>query len=208
MSQSIAIQQRLEAGIETMNLALNNSQIELLLKLLNLLTQWNQVYNLTAIRSPIDMVGYHLLDSLSLIPYINSTPILDLGTGAGFPGLPLAIVHSELTFTLLDSNGKKVRFVRQAILELGLNNVNVVQDRIENYTNTTKFAIVVARALAPVSQLLAWTKPLLKTHGMLLALKGKNIHTELTSVNSELIKLHHLKIPYVEGQRIIVELTI
>lgn len=206
MLQHIAIQQHLNAGIGAMNLNLNSNQIKLLLKLLHLLTQWNKAYNLTAIKSPIDMVGYHLLDSLSLVPYINATPVLDMGTGAGFPGLPLAIVHSELNFTLLDSNGKKVRFIRQAILELGLKNVQVVQTRIEAYIDTIKFAIVVARALASLSQLMLWADPLLTSQGTLLALKGRNVHSELTCINAKLVKLYQLKIPYVEGERIIVEL--
>lgn len=201
------LQHRLCSGLEVMEIQLHNQQIEQLLQLVQLLVQWNKAYNLTSVREPMQMIGYHLLDSLSLMPFIATGPILDIGTGAGFPGLPLAIAYPNFNFTLLDSNGKKIRFVRQVILELGLNNVTPVQARIEAYIATTKFAIVVARALASLAQLIAWANNLLQPQGTLFACKGNNVHAELASFEAKLVKLHQVTVPYIQGDRIIVEFS-
>ncbi|KOR28716.1 hypothetical protein TI04_10355 [Achromatium sp. WMS2] len=194
------------SGAQKLGVELQPNQSTALLNLVNLLTKWGQAYNLTAIRNPMDMLGYLLLDSLSLMPFIQGTKILDLGTGAGFPGLPLAIMHPEWNFTLVDSNGKKIRFVRQAILELGLHNVQIIQSDINILQTKIAFNTVMARALAPLSQLLRWAKPLLDTPGVLLAPKGHRIQTELADLDAsivapEWIQVYTLNIPYVPGQR-------
>jgi len=122
--------ERLTAGATQLGLTLTATQHAQLLQFLVLLAQWNQIYNLTAVRDPLEMVARHLLDSLAIAPYLSGDVVLDLGTGAGLPGLPLAIIEPERQFVLLDSNSKKIRFVRQAVLELALPNVTPVQTRI------------------------------------------------------------------------------
>ncbi len=211
MNENLEIKQRLETGIQILGI---NTTVEQTLKLLNLiqlLTQWGQVYNLTAIKDPKAMIGYHILDSLTLLPYLQEDLILDLGTGAGFPGLPLAIMQPNRSFTLLDSNGKKIRFIRQVILELGIVNVETIQSRIELYCPKHEFTTIVARALAPLPQLINWAKPLLQKSGILLASKGPKVNAELAAVKSniaglEAIQVHQVQIPYIIGKRYLVEI--
>lgn len=201
---------RLDAGAAQLGLTLTLDQRDRLLALVALLARWNRTYNLTAVRDPLAMVAYHLLDSLALTPYLSGATVLDLGTGAGFPGLPLAILHPERRFTLMDGNGKKVRFVRQAVLELGLTNVEAVQMRIESYKSEVKFATIVARALAPLPQLLDWVAPLLQRPGVLLAPKGRKAPAELDGLDLApgrgRVALHPLRVPYVDGERALVEI--
>jgi 16S rRNA (guanine527-N7)-methyltransferase len=165
----------LDAGLAAMggeSAALDAASRDTLVEYIGLLTRWNRAFNLTAVRDPRAMVPRHLLDSLAVLPWVTRGPVLDLGTGAGLPGIPLAVVRPGLAFTLLDSNGKKTRFVRQAVLELGLANVEVVQSRLEAYRPPHKFATIVARALAALPQLIAGARPLAGADGRLLALKG------------------------------------
>ena len=150
-----------------------------LIELVLLLERWGRIYNLTAVRDPREMVPRHLLDSLVVLPYVVHGPVLDVGTGAGLPGLPLAIARPELDFTLLDSNGKKIRFVRQAVLTLGLHNVDVVQCRVETYRPAQKFATIVSRALASLSALRDGCAHLAAPEGRLLALKGRLSEQEI-----------------------------
>lgn len=211
MKQNFEVKQRLEDGTKSLGLELTFIQIQQMLELMQLLVQWGQVYNLTAVREPLEMVGQHILDSLALLPYLKEHPVLDMGTGAGFPGLPLAIMRPNWAFTLLDSNGKKVRFVRQALLELGLHNVQAVQSRIETYNHEGKFATIVARALAPLPQLLRWVMPLLQSPGVLLAPKGQQVQAELAAVDPAImalgqVQVHQLQVPYVAGIRPLVEI--
>jgi 16S rRNA (guanine527-N7)-methyltransferase len=215
MSRDSRLELRLCDGTQQLGLTLHKESIAQLLGVIDLLIHWNRAYNLTSVRDPLDMIAYHLLDSLALTPYLYGNTVLDIGTGAGFPGLPLAIIHPERAFTLLDSNGKKTRFVRQVILELGIKNVKVVQSRIESYKASQAFTTITARALAALPLLLQWSIPLLARPGVLLAPKGpqeteplllvggENIHTR---IGSEKIRLHRLNIPYVIGQRTLIEL--
>ena len=138
----------LAQGVAALGLILDGQQLARLLGFLDLLARWNRRFNLTAIRDASAMVSHHLLDSLAVAPYLQGESVLDLGTGAGLPGLPLAIAEPSRRFWLLDSNGKKVRFVRQAVLELGLSNVEPVQSRIESYRPGRKFSTIVVRAVA------------------------------------------------------------
>ncbi len=119
-----------------------------------MLAKWNQAYNLTAVRDPQEMVTRHLLDSLVLLPYVQGPRVLDIGTGPGLPGIPLAVARPDCSFTLLDANAKKTRFVTQAVGELGLKNVEVVQERVENYRPKQKFDTLVARAFSSITDML------------------------------------------------------
>ena len=200
--------QRLEAGIAQLGVSVTDQQRGLMLAMIALLVRWTRAYNLTAVRDPLRMVPYHVLDSLAIARYVSGEHILDVGTGAGFPGLPLAIMTPTSRFVLLDSNGKKVRFVRQAVMELGLRNVEVVQSRIESYTCGEKFATIVTRAFASLTTILRLTQPLLDRPAVLLAPKSRQVSAELDNlpVPSDALSLHRLQVPYLEGERTLVEI--
>jgi 16S rRNA (guanine527-N7)-methyltransferase len=163
---------QLESGLAEMGLELGQPRQQTLLEYLALLMKWNSSYNLTAIRDPEEMVARQLLDSLSILPLVQGGRILDVGTGAGLPGIPLAICMPDADFTLLDSNGKKTRFVRQAKLELGLNNLEVEQMRVEQLAAAQGFDTITCRAFAALPKIVALTSGLLAPRGILLAMKG------------------------------------
>jgi len=165
--------EQLQQGLAAMKITASEAQQQQLLEYLRLLYKWNKAYNLTAIRDPAVAVRRQLLDSLSILGLLRAGKILDVGTGAGLPGLVLAIMRPELEFCLLDSNGKKIRFVRQVLIELGLNNVDAVQERIENYQPADRFDTITARAFASLDQMLDDNWRLLANNGLLLAMKGR-----------------------------------
>jgi len=143
----------LRSGVEAQSIILSDDQITLLLHYLKLLHKWNKAYNLTAIRDPEQMLSLHLLDSLSIIPFVSGENIIDVGTGPGFPGIPLAIFYPERKFTLMDSNGKKTRFLFQVKNELGLENVTEIQSRVEAYQPTQQFDAITSRAFTSLSDM-------------------------------------------------------
>lgn len=202
---------RLDAGLAAMAAAIDEVVDETargrLVRYVELLSRWNRAYNLTAVREPLKMVPRHLLDSLAVLPWVCRGPVLDLGTGAGLPGIPLAVVRPDLAFTLLDSNGKKTRFVRQAVLELGLENVEVVQVRLEAYRPERKFATIVARALASLPSLYTGARALATADGRLLALKGPLAAEELAALSPEPY-IHRLVVPGVDGERSLIEVPL
>jgi 16S rRNA (guanine527-N7)-methyltransferase len=155
---------------------------ERLLQLTAALARWNEQLNLTAIREPQQMITHHLLDSLSIHPELAGTRIADAGTGAGFPGLPLALVNPQRAFTLIDSTAKKLRFVSHAAQLLGLRNVQVVHARVERLPGAPTFDSVLARAFAPLPKLLATVAPLCVPHTRVLAMKGRWPHEELAAL--------------------------
>ncbi len=150
-----------------------------LLQFVALLAKWNRAYNLTAVREPAAMLPRHLLDSLAVLPHLQGLRVLDVGSGAGLPGIPLALARPDLQFTLLDSNGKKTRFMTQAVTELGLPNVSVVQSRVEDYQAPVHFDSVITRAFATVADVVAATGRLCAPQGQLLLMKGAYPITEL-----------------------------
>ena len=154
------LERLLHQGLQAMGLTLPPEIEPRLLEFLRLLEKWNRSYNLTAVRDPEQMVARHLLDSLAVLPYVRGPRVLDIGTGAGLPGLPLALALPETHFTLLDSNAKKTRFVTQAAHALGLANVSVVQARAEKFQPAEKFATLLARAFASIPDMLATTRHL------------------------------------------------
>lgn len=201
------IEDRLTQGCAALGLAPTAEQQSRLMGLLGLLARWNRAYNLTAVRDPLEMVAKHLLDSLSVLPFVCGDSLLDIGTGAGLPGLPLAIMVPERRHWLLDGNGKKVRFVRQAVLELGLANVEPVQARIETYRPGRKFSTIVSRAVAEPEILSAPCGDWLARPGRLLLMKGRSPDgsADAPGLPDTTATLHRLTVPFLDVQRHLIE---
>ncbi|WP_431024727.1 16S rRNA (guanine(527)-N(7))-methyltransferase RsmG [Halomonas sp. H5] len=204
MTQTItpAIAGRLDRGLEQLNVAVSEAQRDQLLALLALLHKWNRAYNLTAVRDPLAMVSRHLLDSAAVLPWVRGPRLLDVGAGPGLPGLVLAILVPELEVSLLDSNGKKVRFQRQAVLELGLSNVTPVQARVEAHRDAP-FDQLISRAFASLADFVTLTEGLLAEGGEWLAMKGPAADEELEALppGVRLEARHELQVPFDESQR-------
>ncbi len=201
---------RLDAGLEALGIDLSQAQRNRLIDYLQLLARWNRAYNLTAVREPGEMVSRHLLDSLSVSRFLSGEEVLDIGTGAGLPGIPLAIAEPQRRFVLLDANGKKIRFVRQASLTLGVANVTAVQARWDAYRPPRKFATIVARAVGSLSELRAATAALGARPARLLAMKGRAPLAEMTDpvlAEDELV-VHRLSVPFIEGDRHLIEVRL
>jgi len=196
----------LEDGLQKMNIALADERIDKLIAFLHMLVKWNRVYNLSAIKDPADMVSLHLLDSLSVLPFLHGDSCIDVGTGAGLPGIPLAIARPDMRFALLDSNSKKTRFVQQACIELGLKNVTPVHDRIERYQPSQKFDTVTARAFTSLPDLLTLTRHLLTDNGQLLAMKSKEVDA-LQRDDFQFNRVEPLLVPELEAIRNLVIYT-
>ncbi len=179
--------------------------IEKFSQYLGLLQRWNDVFNLTAIRDPDEMVWLHILDSLSINPFLHAARIIDVGTGAGLPGIPLAIVNPEKKFVLLDSNGKKTRFLTQAKMELSLKNIEVIQSRCEIFKPELKFDSIVSRAFSSIAVMLESTQHLLNARGQFVAMKGMYPEPELQEIpKNYLWKVHPLTIKGLAAQRHVV----
>lgn len=163
---------RLQSGLEALDLSLSEAAQEQLLYFVQMLIKWNRVYNLTSVRKPDDIIIRHILDSLAVVPYLHARRVLDVGTGAGLPGIPLAFACPDTDFVLLDSNNKKIRFVRQALGELELPNVSAEQSRVEEYRPAAPFEVVISRAYSSLAELYQQASHLLAPGGRLLAMKG------------------------------------
>ena len=173
------LKSRLAGYLDRLALPLTDQQLEQLIDYLALLVKWNKAYNLTAIREPDAMLTHHLVDSLAIVPHIYGDDIIDVGTGPGIPGIILAIVMPSKRFTLLDSNGKKVRFVTQSVHELGLKNVTPVQARVEAYRPQQGFSSVLSRAFASLKDMVEGCQHLLAEEGKLQAMKGISPEQEI-----------------------------
>jgi len=190
-----------------------------LLDYLRLLVKWNRIYNLTAVRDVAEMVTRHLLDSLAVLPYLHGTRVLDVGTGAGLPGIPLAIVSAERNrerqFVLLDSNSKKTRFVQQAVGELRLDNVQVVHARTEDFSSVSGggFDTVVSRAFASIADMLAGSGQHCAPQGVMLAMKGAQPRAELATLDArpngrfKVDRVVKLTVPGLDEERHLVQLS-
>lgn len=168
----MSLKEKLGAGIAELSVDASDTQQDILVRYLELLHKWNKVYNLTAIRDPLDMASHHILDSLAVLPYLWQKHWLDVGCGAGLPGLVLAVMRPEWRFTLLDSNSKKTGFVQQAIIELGLKNVSVHCARVEEFSVEQKFDGITSRAFTELGDFIGLTEHLLAEQGRWAAMKG------------------------------------
>ncbi len=177
-----AQREQLTKGLETLSIALDAFQIERLLGYLRLLATWNRAYNLTAVRDPLEHVGRHLLDSLSVVSHIHGQHVLDVGTGAGLPGLPLSIALPDKRWYLLDSNGKRVRFLTQCVLELQLSNVVVVHSRVENWKAPATLDVIISRAFSSLGDMVRACDGNTGVETSLLAMKARIDEKEVSAL--------------------------
>lgn len=196
---------RLTTGLADLSITLSEPQITSLLAYIQLIGKWNKAYNLTAVREPLQMVELHLLDSLAILPHLTGTRIADIGTGAGIPGIPLAICRPDCQFTLVDSNSKKTRFVQQAVLELKLSNVEVIHARVEEIKPAIPFDAVLTRAFASLPDIINLTSHLLTDDGVLLAMKGQTPDDELAGIDAP-FQVIPLQVPGIEAERCLIRI--
>ncbi len=201
------IQQLIEHGLAALRLAEPPGLAAALAQYVMLLEKWNGAYNLTAVRVPEEMVTRHVLDSLVVLPFLDETPVLDVGTGAGLPGLVLALARPEQQFVLLDASGKKTRFIEHAVDRLGLKNVRVVRARVQDHADTEGFGVVVSRAFASVGDFIRAAGHHLKPGGRLLAMKGTLPENELAALPDgwRLGSVHRLTVPGLRAERHLLE---
>ena len=192
--------QNLLDSCAALNLELSEDKVIKLLSFIDLIQKWNKAYNLTSIKTKQEMVALHLLDSLTTIPHLQGLRIIDIGTGAGLPGIPLAICLPEVEFTLLDSNAKKTRFVQQAVIELRLKNVAIQHSRVEDFRPVQKFATVITRAFAELADIVESSRHLVADNGLILAMKGQCSPSELAKVTDPVAAIS-VCIPNIEAVR-------
>jgi 16S rRNA (guanine527-N7)-methyltransferase len=200
----VTIETKLADGLSQMGLALGAEAQAKLVAYLRLIEKWNRVHNLTAVREPEQMVVLHLLDSLTVLPHVaHARTLLDVGTGAGLPGIPIAIARPDLAVTLLDSSHKKATFLRQAKAELGLANVQVACERVERWHPPAPFDVVVSRAFAELADFVVQAAHLVAPGGTLLAMKGVHPFEEIAKVPSthRVENVVELRVPTLDAQR-------
>jgi len=207
VSLSAELAERLDNGTRAMGQLLKPEQSTALLAFLDLMGKWGETYNLTAVRDPVAALDLHLLDSLTVSPYLFGDSILDVGTGGGLPGIPLAIVNPQRRFVLLDSSAKKMRFVRQAAITLGLRNVETVAARVEAYRPPAGFDVVLTRAFASLAIIRELTGRLLNPGGRILALKGRLPREEIEELDAGDFKVYRLAIPGLAAERHLLEMS-
>ena len=196
----------IDKPLTTMGLSMSETAQQKAIQFLRCLEKWNRAYNLTAIRQFDQMITYHLLDSLSVAPYLQGQNILDVGTGAGFPGIPLALYFPEKQFTLLDSNGKKTRFLLQVVAELAIKNVRIVQMRVEDYHTPQCFDVIIFRAVKSILEVISKSQHLCCKKGQFLAMKAAYPAEELQKMTNP-FTVRALTVPGLNAERhlIIVE---
>ena len=201
----------LRNGLSAMAITVSDKQFNQLCLYLDLLEKWNVAYNLTAVRDVSQMVSVHLLDSLSILPFVSTQAhsVLDVGSGGGLPGVPLAIMRSDLAVTLIDSHSKKTAFLQQAVIELGLNNVQVITDRVEN-VKEFQYDIIVSRAFAELGDFVRLSSHLLSNQGVWLAMKGVYPYEEIDRLPENIMvkQVLEVKVPFIDGSRHIVEMAV
>jgi 16S rRNA (guanine527-N7)-methyltransferase len=193
----------LRRGLLALGVGVSDGQIEAFERYLALLEKWNRVYNLTAIREPERMVTHHLLDSLAILPHVRGPRVLDVGSGAGLPGIPLAIAAPELAVTLLDSSHKKAAFLQQAVAELQLANVTVVTARVESWPTDARYDTIVSRAFADLGEFVSAAARLLAPGGIAAAMKGVHPHDEIERLPAgfRVRQILKLGVPLLDAER-------
>jgi len=206
----MSLLQQLQSMLSETDLTVPEEQQNQLIQLVELLAKWNKAYNLTSVRDPQQMLVKHIMDSIVVSPHLQGKRFIDVGTGPGLPGLPLAILNPDKQFVLLDSLGKRLRFIRQAVLELGLKNVEFVQSRVEEFQPEEKFDVVLSRAFASLEDMLFWCKHLPKDSGHFLALKGQFPEQEIKSLDKQFkfVESVALQVPNLEGERCLVKVEL
>jgi len=197
MSDTTTAEQVLIEGLQQLAIRVDTQP---LMRYLFLLDKWNHAYNLTAVRRIDAMVTKHLLDSLAILPWVTGSRVLDVGSGAGLPGIPLALAMPDVQFILLDSNGKKIRFMQEVKRVLKISNVEIQQARVENYHPETSFDTVITRAFSELTPMLSWTKHLLGQDGKWLAMKGRYPDTELAAIKLP-YQVKTYSVPGIDGER-------
>ncbi len=207
-SEKARLGQTLLEGADQLQVAIAPAQLQLLLTYVEELARWNAAYNLTAVRAPREMIFRHLLDSLTVLPHLEGMHLLDLGSGAGLPGMVLAIMESEREFVLLEANGKKTSFLRHVKACLKLSNVTVLQARAEAHRPVARYASVICRALAALPVIADLSRPLLVDQGRILAMKGVYPEPELARLPADfrLRAVHRLQVPGLAEDRHLVEI--
>lgn len=207
MEHPAALAEKLADGLAGLQLKLPEDAQGKLLAYLDLLAHWNRAYNLTAVRDRGEMIPRHLLDSLAVLPLVQGASLADIGSGAGLPGIPLAIARPALAVTLIESNGKKARFLREAARALPLPNVTVEQVRAQAATGS--FDTIVARAFSGLADMLAWGGHLLAGDGRWLALKGRPDQDEIAGIPDgfRLVAVHPVRVPGTQAERCVIELA-
>jgi len=196
--------------LEETELQLTDQQVELLIDYVELLNKWNKAYNLTSIRDPQDMIVKHIMDSLMIGPLLEGKHFIDVGTGPGLPGIPLAIAYPEKEFVLLDSLGKRITFLKQVVYQLSLKNVEPVQARVEKYKANKPFDGVLSRAFSSLNDMVTWCDHLVtKDHGKFLALKGQFPTDEIDNLPNSvtIMKTHTIIVPQLDAERHLIELV-
>jgi len=200
---------KLTSLLQAAKISLSDQQKQQLVAYVGLLDKWNKAYNLTSVRDPQQMLVRHILDSIVVAPHLEGARFIDVGTGPGLPGIPLAIVMPDAHFTLLDSLGKRVRFLRQVQHELGLTNIEPVQSRVEAFPSEPPFDGVISRAFASLEDMVNWCHHLPTKNGRFYALKGVRPDDEITSLPAgySLDRVISLQVPQLDGERHLVIIT-
>jgi 16S rRNA (guanine527-N7)-methyltransferase len=194
---------QLRRGLIALGLTLESNIQERLLDYIALIEKWNRVHNLTAIREPEKMVSHHLLDCLAVAPHLHARRLLDVGSGAGLPGIPLALANPEMHVTLLDCNHKKAAFLRQAVMEMNMNNADVCSERVESWKTRNGFDVIISRAFSDMSEFVRITRHLLISGGMFAAMKGLHPYEEIEKLprDCKVLQVLPLAVPGLEGAR-------
>lgn len=208
MSELQGLEDKFDRALAETSLSVSTDQKNKLMQFLAMLNKWNKAYNLTSVRDPEQMLYTHILDSIVIAPHLTDTNYIDVGTGPGLPGIPLAIMCPEKSFTLLDSLGKRVRFMKQVKHELKLENIEPVQARVQDFEPHESFDGVLSRAFASLKDMLHWCAHLVDSHGKFLALKGQHPEEEIAQLSSSytLTSEERLFVPGLDAERHLITL--
>lgn len=199
---------RLKQLVAQTHIVLTDQQLLQLVSYVQLLDKWNSAYNLTSVRDPQEMLVKHIMDSLVVAPHLQGDHIIDVGTGPGLPGVPLAICCPDKQFTLLDSLGKRIRFLNQVKIQLKLENIHPLQSRVEDHQRDAGYDSVVSRAFASMTDMVTWCKHLPAQNGQFLAMKGAQVQEEIAALPDfvKVVDTIELHVPELVGQRFLVRL--